>query len=325
MREKLTFWLITVVLSALGVTGWSQQSEQFSLYFLDPYINNPAYAGLDGSLSLTGGLRQQWTDLPGRPSTQLLQAHMPWYYASGAVGAQFINEQIGNGAITHVSLSYNYVWQGEEVLLSAGLSGGLSMRRFNGADWRAPEGLYGPGTIDHQDPELSEQAVSGNAPFLAIGVYGIWRDLEGGVSMRQVTSPEAALDPLGNFGFRNWWQAQFLYNWAISPVITLRPSFQVKTDGVKWQSDVSAMVSYNGKLFGGISLRGFSGSTINALIFAGGLQLNEHYQLAYSFDYTIGPLSPVAGASHEIMVRYNLNKRIGGTGLPRIIYNPRFL
>jgi type IX secretion system PorP/SprF family membrane protein len=324
--RKILFWqILIVVIYTWPSPGLSQQSEQFSLYFLDPYISNPAYAGLDGSLSVTTGLRQQWTDLPGRPSSQLIQAHMPWYFASGAIGTQIINEQIGNGSITHFMLSYNYVWQGNEILLSGGLAGGLSMRRFNGAEWRAPEGIYGPGGIDHQDPQLSESAVNGNAPFLALGIYGIWRNLEGGLSMRQITSPAASLDPLGSFGFQNWWQAQFLYEWTLSSILSLRPSFQVRTDGIQWQSDVSAIISYNGKLFGGVSMRGFSGSTLNALIIAGGLQLNEHYQLAYAFDYTIGPLSPVAGASHEIMLRYNLNKRIGGSGLPRIIYNPRFL
>lgn len=313
----IIFLLLTGILSA-------QQSEQYSLYFLDPYTVNPAYGGLDGSLSLTAGIRQQWSDLPGRPASQLVQGHLPLYRLQGAAGLQMMNEQIGNGRITHFSLSYNYVRPMRDVLLSAGLAAGVSFRRFDGSAWRAPEGFYSGG-IDHQDPELLNDAVAGQAPFISMGVYGIWRKLEAGVAVRQLLSPKVALDPLGSFGFQSWWQVQVRYEWEFYSKLSLRPSFQVKTDGRQWQSDASLLLSYNGRLFGGMSLRGFSSSTFNALVFIGGLQLNEHYQLAYAFDQTIGPLQRVAGGSHELMLRYNLKKRIGGGGLPRIIYNPRFL
>lgn len=316
---------IAVLLIGVSVSLSGQQSEQFSMYMLDPYISNPGYGGLDGSLSLTASIRQQWSDLPGKPGTQLVQGHLPLYALQGAGGVQLINEQIGNGGITHFSLSYNYVRQWDQLIVSGGMSLGLSHRRFDGASWRAPDGNYGPGGIDHRDPELLNDAVRGTAPFAAMGVYMIWRDLEGGLAYRQVLSPEVGLDPLGRYGFRNWWQAQFLYRWDFYPKLSFRPSFQIKTDGIKWQSDISFLLSFNGKLFGGTSLRGFSGSTLNALIFIGGVQLNEHYQIAYSFDHTIGPLQNVAGGSHELILRYDLNKRIGGRTTPRIIYNPRFL
>lgn len=312
-------------LQFLANAGYGQQSEQYSLYFMDPYISNPAYGGLDGSLSLTAGIRQQWTDLPGKPASQLVQGHIPLYQLQGAGGVQFMNEQIGNGSITHFSLSYNYVRESGEWLVSGGLSAGASVRRFDGASWRTPGGNYTGGGIDHQDPELFNDAVRGTSPFLAAGIYAVWRSLEGGVAMRQVLSPGTSLDPLGSFGFENWWQAQFLYDWDFSGNLSFRPSFQIKTDGKQWQSDLSILLSYNGRLFGGMSVRGFSSSTINALVLVGGVQLNEHYQLAYAFDHTIGPLQGVAGGSHELMLRYNLNRRIGGGGLPAIIYNPRFL
>lgn len=317
--------LVAIILLIVAGRVSAQQSEQYSLYFLDPYTTNPAYGGLDGSLSLTAGLRQQWTDLPGRPASQLVQGHIPLYRFQGAAGLQMMNEQIGNGRITHFSLSYNYVRPMREVLLSAGLAAGVSFRSFDGTAWRAPDGQYIGGGIDHQDPELLNDAVSGQSPFIALGVYAIWRKLEAGVVVRQLLSPASSLDPLGSYGFRNWWQVQVRYEWDFYTKLSLRPSFQVKTDGSQWQSDAGLLLSYNGKLFGGMSLRGFSASTLNALVFIGGIQLNDHYQLTYSFDQAIGPLQGIAGGSHELMLRYNLRKRIGGGGLPRIIYNPRFL
>jgi len=318
---RAIFWLLLLS----NVWLHAQQGEQYSLYFMDPYTSNPAYGGMEGSLVLSAAIRQQWNDLPGRPASQLIQGHLPLYRLSGAAGLQVMNERIGNGSITHFSLSYNYVRPIGGILWSGGMSAGLSVRRFDGAAWRAPEGLYDAGLIDHQDPELFNDAVAGQTPFVALGIYAVWRDLEAGVAMRQVLSPAVDLDPLGSFGMESWWHMQARYEWDFSGNLSLRPSFQVKTDGKQWQSDFTLLLSYNGRLFGGMSFRGYSAATFNALVFTGGIRLNEHYELAYAFDHTIGALQRVSGGSHELTLRYNLNKRIGGSGLPGIIYNPRFL
>jgi type IX secretion system PorP/SprF family membrane protein len=316
---------LIIILSFSSSLLVAQQSEQFSTYMVDPYTSNPAYAGLDGSLIVTAGIRQQWNDFAGQPSSQLIQAHLPWYKARGAAGIQMISEQIGNGQLLHAALSYNYVGQYGELLYSGGISGGVSSRRFNGSAWRAPEGIYEGGVINHGDPELANESTYGFSPFINIGVYAIWRSFEGGIAMRQVLSPDAKLDPLGNFGFRNWWHTQATYNYIFSPELSFRPSFQVKTDGTEWQSDISFLLSYNGKLFGGSSLRGYSRSSLNAIVIIGGVQLSPNYRLFYSYDFAIGPLSRVAGATHELTLKFDLNKRLGGNVLPAIIYNPRFL
>ena len=59
---------------------WAQQPAQYSLYNLNKFNFNPAYAGLDNSLSVTGVYRSQWVGLPGKPVTQNINAHMPLYF-----------------------------------------------------------------------------------------------------------------------------------------------------------------------------------------------------------------------------------------------------
>jgi hypothetical protein len=74
MKIIFTF---TLLLLLLAVPMLGQQAAQYSLYRLNKYAFNPAYAGLDNSLSMTGVYRTQWVSLPGAPVSQHFNAHMP--------------------------------------------------------------------------------------------------------------------------------------------------------------------------------------------------------------------------------------------------------
>ena len=64
MRSKTT--LLTFFLF-LGVLAYGQQPAQYSLYMMNQLNWNPGYAGLEHSLSVTGGFREQWVGLAGKP------------------------------------------------------------------------------------------------------------------------------------------------------------------------------------------------------------------------------------------------------------------
>ena len=87
----------------------SQQSVQWTQYMLHPYTINPAYAGLDRSLSITSGVRSQWSDFGDAPITQMVQAHIPLYIVDGAAGIAITNDQLGLFRRTSATVSYNYV------------------------------------------------------------------------------------------------------------------------------------------------------------------------------------------------------------------------
>ena len=66
--------------------GLTQQPAQYSMYMLNKYAFNPAYAGMDNSLSLTGVYRNQWLNLDGNPVSQNFNVHMPLYIVGGGIG-----------------------------------------------------------------------------------------------------------------------------------------------------------------------------------------------------------------------------------------------
>ena len=69
----------------------SQQGLQISQYMFDRYQINPAYAGMDYSLSATANLRTQYAELEGNPVSQSINAHLPFYKWNAALGMQITN------------------------------------------------------------------------------------------------------------------------------------------------------------------------------------------------------------------------------------------
>jgi len=99
----------------------------------------------------------------------------------------------------------------------------------------------------------------------------------------------------------------------------------LKSDLQETQVEISTLVKYNDNIFGGASFRGYNNNTIDAAAFLAGIKLSEKITLAYSYDLTLSSYNSVSTGSHEILINYNLNRKIGAGIPPRIIHNPRFL
>jgi len=74
----------------------------------------------------------------------------------------------------------------------------------------------------------------------------------------------------------------------------------------------------------GMGFRGYSGNSIDALTVFMGLKISEHLSIAYGFDVTLSALNAVSSGSHELVLKYNLNKLVGVGLPPPVIYSPRF-
>ena len=323
MRKTITFIL-------LCVSGWSvaQQAPQYSLYMLNPYAYNPASAGLENSLIVNGVYRQQWSGLKGAPVTQHINAHMPLYVISSGVGLRVDNDVIGAHSVTQAVLSYNYQMElGRNSLLSLGVSGGYLQYALDGSKLRAPEGTYVEPVFSHNDVLLSEGTVRAGTPIFEIGVFAQLNKLEIGVAMQPVYAP-ALRSTTTNGTFRlqtiSHYNGSLAYSFDIGDDLTLRPALLVKTDIAETQSEISLVARWRENIFAGASFRGFTKTSKDAAVILAGVKLNEKTILAYAFDIPLSALNVANRGSHELLIRYNLNKQIGAGKLPPVIYNPRF-
>jgi type IX secretion system PorP/SprF family membrane protein len=326
MRKAFT---LIICMACFGGVSQAQQAPQYSMYMLNKYNFNPAYAGLDNSLSITGVFRKQWVNLESSPVTQNINAHMPLYYLRGGFGINIENDQLGAERNTSGLISYNYfVPVSKKSLLSFGIGGGVIQKSLDGSKLRAPGGDYTePPIIDHRDNFIPVGKVSATAPLINAGIYFYSEKLEVGVSANNLIEPTATLnaEELVNIKFIRNYFFSFAYSFEISRDLTIQPSFFAKSDLVQTQLELSAIVKYSDNIFGGASFRGYNANSIDAVVFIAGYKLNEKVTLAYSYDLTLSGLSSVSKGSHEILLNYNLNKLIGMGIPPKIIYNPRFL
>jgi type IX secretion system PorP/SprF family membrane protein len=305
---------------------FSQQVPQFSLYSLNPYAFNPAYAGLENTLVATGVYRQQWSGLKGAPVTQHLNAHLPLYAISSGIGIRLENDVIGAHNSTQAVVSYNYQWQaGRTTIVSMGVSAGYMQYVLDGTKLRAPEGTHVDPDFSHNDQVLPLGKERVGAPLVEAGVYVQAKKLELGVSLQPVYASKLSAGS-GGFGVKPIPHAFFYtaYSVAAGEQLVIKPSILVKTDLAETQTEISAIARWRENIFAGVSYRGFGSKARDAAVIIAGLKLNEKTTLAYAFDVPLSALNTVNRGSHELLLRYSINKPIGVGTLPPVIYNPRF-
>lgn len=287
---------------------------------------NPAYAGLDNSLSATGIYRAQWTGLEGNPVTQNVNAHLPLYILSSGIGINLENDELGAERRTTGTVSYNYQLPvGRRGLLAIGLSAGMAQRTLDGAKLRTPEGDYAvDGVVIHNDDLLPISEVNATATTFGAGLYYYSERFEAGFAARNLSEPTVDLDVISLTLKRT-----FFFNagghFDLGGSLSLHPSVLLRSDLAQTQTDIAAILQYNDNIFGGASFRGYNSDNIDAVGLIAGFKLSEHITLAYAYDLTLSALNQVSNGSHEVMINYNLNKRLGAGRPPKVIYNPRTL
>jgi len=321
MRNFLTLILI---LSGT-MLAVAQQTPQYTMYMFNKMAFNPAYAGLDNSLSITGAFRRQWDGFEDAPTTQNVNVHMPFYFLSSGVGLSLENDALGVSRNTTAKFSYNYQLPiGRTGILAMGMSAGVVQQQLDGSELRTPDGIYEGITIDHQDVLLPNANVSEIAPTFDAGVYFMSERLEIGFSVLNLTEQSIEFETFNITPVRTYFFNAGSH-FDIGRSLTFHPSVLIKSDVVQTQADFSAIVSYDDNIFLGASFRGYNANTQDAVAIIGGWKLSENLTVGYSYDITLSGLRDTSSGTHEVMVNYNLNKVIGAGKPPRIIYNPRFL
>ena len=318
-------WILVVFLFGVSLsTVWSQQGIQYSLYMLNRFNYNPAYAGMDYELSANAVYRKQWVNVPQSPSNASINLHMPLFIARGGIGIQFESDVIGVQQSTLVQLAYNYQLEIGDGILSLGVAGGLLQRSIDGSRIRTPDGIYdeGNGLFDHMDGILPLTEESGQTPTFDAGIYYKSEWLEGGLSVRNLVEPTIGLSTLDIQVTRNYFGTATA-TIDLGYTLSLQPSVMVRSDLTQTQTELSLIGVYEDKFMLGGSVRGYNTDSFDAIAIIGGWNISESLRLAYAYDVTISNLNNVSNGSHEIMLGYRLNQTIGQGRPPRIIYHPR--
>ena len=319
MKKILGF--VVILCFSLSYQSDAQQSVQWTQYILNQYAINPAYAGLDRSLSISAGIRSQWSQFPGSPKTQIINGHLPLYFLSGAGGFTILNDELGAFKRTSATVSYNFVLNSPIGLISGGFRVGGQQISLNNEALITPDGFYDDNLIDHNDPRLLSANLDGFAPIWSLGAYYAGESLELGITLDNVGNTGEA----GSSTFNEKAVVSLFgsYQFPLTDVLALEPNILFRSDGTQSQLDFGTLAYYN-QFIAGISLRGYNVNTIDAVGVLAGIRVSNNVRVSYSFDVGLSELRRYHDGTHEFLINYNLNKPIRTGELPRIIYNPRY-
>ena len=197
-------------------------------------------------------------------------------------------------------------------------------KNLDGSKLLTPDGDYETG-LNHNDPVVPITDETGGAFSMDAAVYYKHMYFEIGLTAINLTQPTLQLATDAKITYNRAYFLNATGNIRLSSKFELHPSLLLKTDLVKFQPELALLLQWNDMVFGGFSYRGFDTRSVDAFIFIAGMQLTPNLMLAYSYDLSLGSLNSYNSGSHELVLNYNLNKKIGKEIPSKIIFNPRFL
>jgi type IX secretion system PorP/SprF family membrane protein len=320
------YFIITWALFSF-TSSKAQQEMLYTQYFFSQLVINPAYAGNDNGLSLTGLTRKQWFGIKGAPTTFSFMGHTSISnhnsncrtYAGGNDRRRLIpvrNKQVGLGLVVFSdkigvsntflsSLSYSY-----KVKFKPGtrLSFGLQATVLNFNQM-----------LDQLDnPEINDPIFQNNIDALRYNVgAGLFFETDRfylGASVPEFF--ENNLHP-GNIGGEKQLRQYFFtggYVFYLSRIYKFKPTFLVRyTENMPYQFDINANLLYKDILWTGISYR--HNNSMNIMM---ELLFTNSLRVGVAYDYAIGEINKATHGSAEIMVNYVFQKA------GKKIINPRY-
>ena len=320
MKQILHNIFLITTFSSFTTVATAQQTVQYSLWRLNPFALSPAYAGLDESLSATAAFRKQWVNLPGSPTSVAINAHLPWYYAHGGAGISLENDYIGAEQTINAQLSYAYHQRlSNDATISAGIGAGILQKTLDGS-------ILKPANQDSPDEYISLIKISAQSPVIQASIYYKNKNfnISTGFTQFSPTYLRYNTTPTTTIQLWNTYHAMIAYKFVLSDNLAIEPALLVKSDPAQIQTDFSTFFYIQDNIFSGIALRGYNKNSLDAATISVGMRLNNNWTAAYSYDIGISPLSNAHQGSHELILKYNLNQKIGYPKPLKIIYNPRF-
>ena len=314
MIKKITFFFLLIGSIAIQ----AQELPQYTQYMFTKLALNPGYAGAGNGICVTGLVRQQWvgfkeTDEEGNttsvaPETYLVSVHSPVKALRGGLGATIVQDQIGYFNDIYLNLNYAY-----QTTLGAGDLGiGIQLSLLNKS---IDFGKLNP--IDSNDPILRDKGDESDIYFdVGFGLYyRIPDSYYAGVSVLQLLESEKNDGTQFKLKRQINLMGGFEFQFPNTPEIDVMPSMLIKTDLASTQYDLTTLLRYKNKFWGGVSYR-----YQDAIALIVGFDY-KNFNIGYSYDINTSAIGTTG--THEIRASYCF--KIEVDKVRKIYRNTRFL
>lgn len=294
-----------LMLATMGARA--QYDPYFSHYFDMQPSFNPAAAGKEAKLNITGTYAMSMAGFENSPQTMVFSGDMPFVALKNVhgVGLQLMSDKLGLFSHQRISLQYALRKKLGNGWLSMGVQPGIITEKFNGSS---------VDLIDETDPVFSKSDIDGNTFDLAAGIYYAGKNWYAGISAQHLTSPTVLLGETNELKIDGTYYLTGGMDFQLrNPLMKVATSAVVRTDGVAYRGDITGRLIYNyqGRMF----YAGATYSPTNSVTALVGGQF-QGVIIAYSFEIYTNGIS-FRNGSHEIFLGYQMDVNLSKKGKNR--------
>ncbi len=285
------FFLLTSHLSS------AQQPQVYNQFFMNPYVYNPAYAGVEGHTVLFLMYRQQWTNIQGAPQTTHASFHVP-LDGGIALGASAFNISQGLLTTSAGKITGGYLLNIDRThFLRFGLSIGGGINSVNISEFDSPDDVAFNNFLDQNSFLIGDFGMTYHFDHFNVGF-----SIPNLFTYDVVTQTEFApisVTPLDNILFKMNYRGHVNDDFAIEPHLIYRYS-QV----VPGQFEGTVIAHIKHIVWAGASYRQDAG--IIGLV---GAKVKEKFGLGFSYELGNPNISSDLGPTFEVNIGYHLGTK----------------
>lgn len=278
----------------------AQQDPQFTQFYFNKLMINPATAGYHDNICVNVFNRFQWTGFEKAPFTNQISvdANLKTFIKHDiGVGLTVFNDNIGFFNTTGLRLAGAYRFPLGPGRFGVGLDLGFQNMIVNGAEWNAPQ-TNNP-LLDASLP-LSGSSMVFDA---GLGVFYHTPRWYAGISAKQLPGMR-----FKNFSYRSARHLFFTGGYTFkavggNPDFDINPNAIIKTDLATVSFDVNVNLIFREKYWGGLTYRFQDAVALNLGMVL--WQTDQHaFTAGYSYDLTTSRLLKFSYGTHELFLKY---------------------
>jgi type IX secretion system PorP/SprF family membrane protein len=291
INKRITILLFSTLL--IGTMAGAQRDPLYAQYANNPFVLNPAYAGLNNNLNFGLSYRNQWNGLQGSPKTTNINGRMPLVFDKMGAGIMIVSDQMGASTVTEALAMYSYqIHVNSATVLSFGLQAGIANFRFDNTKVAA---------YDNSDP-LFQNNYNEATPGLGFGVVLKGDQFVVGASVPRMLKSTFSVQGVPYSLYTQHYYFNGSYDFFLTERLRLKPSTLLKwVKGAPLSVDLNASLLINNYYQVGLLTRNF-----NTFGFLGQALIKDIFLMGYVFELPTGGATDLDFTTHEIMMGVRL-------------------
>lgn len=308
--------LLILTFTVLFGTVANAQDPQFSQFYANPVVLNPAFTGAADGPRVALNFRNQWPRIPNTFRTIAVAADAPFFFGSTSryprhgLGVSVIGDQAGAGVLQKIDATFNYSFliplgRDYDHNIRMGVAGGIQQASIDFFRLRFPDQFGPDGSIDPTSAELIANNLGDNGSRIHeqinAGLLYYNKIFYAGVSAFNITQPNQEFIGTGTAGESELPLRVQAYTGVDIPLNaqkpdgpSISPAFMYRWQQPFSQIDLGMYVNLDPIVIG--TWYRFD----DAVIFLVGLRRGM-FSFGYSYDYTISDLqNSTSGGAHEV-------------------------